>query len=211
MGAFDGTVQVNTGTVSGYEVPVADEDPTGPPILTFDFDAATGQRWLAQGFADLVIEVIDADGMNTSRFNLTNGTAQLIVTTTDDVAGDFDLDGDVDCDDVQTYRARLGLDADTTGNLPDLDLVADGIIDSADVASLVENLVETTNGQVGTFLGDLNCDGAVNVLGDAFVLVGNLGLVPVSYIDGDINLDGEVDVLGDAFALISNLGMSNDF
>ena len=218
IGAFDGTVQLNTNTVSGYDVPVADEDPTSPPILTFDFDAATGQRWLAQGFADLVIEVIDADGMNTSRFNLINGTAQLVVTTTGDPAGDFDFDGDVDCDDIQTYRARLGLDAATTGALPDFDLVADGTIDLADMQSMVENLIGTTNGQVGTFVGDLNCDGSVDVLGDAFILVGALGSGPdnpdpelqvPAYLDGDLNLDGVVDVLGDAFILVGNLGMTN--
>lgn len=204
LGAFDNTVQVNVGTVSGYE------QAAGPPLLTFDFDAATGQRWLAQGFADLVIEVIDADGMDTTRFNLTNGTAQLVVTTTGDALGDFNFDGVVDCADVDPYFARLGLDAATTGVLPDFDLSPDGIIDTIDAAVLIETLVVTSNGQVGTFLGDLNCDGSVDVLGDAFILVANLGLPPTGYADGDINFDGEVDVLGDAFVMVANLGMSND-
>lgn len=220
IGAFDGTVQVNTGTVSGYE------NAAGPPILTFVFDAATGQRWLDQGFADLVVEVIDADAMdpalaNTTRFNLNNGSAQLIVSTTDDVPGDFNIDGVVDCDDIAQYifpfqelpgaiRPRLGLAP--SGALPNMDLVADGVLDLADVEFLITNLVVTTNGQTGTFLGDLNCDGAVNVLGDAFTLVGSLGdeEIGFDYALGDINLDGVVDVLGDAFALIGNLGMTNE-
>jgi hypothetical protein len=54
--------------------------------------------------------------------------------------------------------------------------------------------------------GDLDFDGSVDVLGDAFVLVSNLGSSDVGYAGGDINGDGMVSVLGDAFLLISNLG-----
>ena len=70
--------------------------------------------------------------------------------------------------------------------------------------------METSNGQVGTFPGDLNCDGAVNVLGEAFILVASLGNNVSSYSDGDINFDGTVNVLGDAFILVANLGNSNN-
>jgi hypothetical protein len=126
------------------------------------------------------------------------------------VATDLTVDGDgaVDCLDVDEYIGILGMPA--TGGLVDFDLETDGTIDSADVAFLVENLVQTTNGQTGTFLGDLNCDGQVNVLGDAFILVANLGSSATSYLQGDINLDGTINVLGDAFALVANLGSSNN-
>ena len=127
--------------------------------------------------------------------------------TTIDMAGDLNGDGSVDCDDVDEYAGNLGLAA--VGNLVDLDLVVDGTIDSDDFAFLIENLVVTSNGQTGTFRGDLNCDGSVNVLQDAFILVANLGTAVMSYGDGDINLDGTVDVLGDAFILVANLGSSN--
>ena len=122
--------------------------------------------------------------------------------------GDFNDSGSVDCDDIDSYRGNIGSDA--IDDLAELDLVADGTIDSADVEFLVTELIETTNGQVGTFLGDLNCDGNVNVLGDAFILVGGLGSVATSYSQGDINLDGIVNVLGDAFVLIGNLGSTNE-
>ena len=59
-------------------------------------------------------------------------------------------------------------------------------------------------------MGDVNCDGVVDVLGDAFTLVANLGSSASSYSQGDINLDGIVDVLGDAFVLIANLGNTNE-
>ena len=91
-----------------------------------------------------------------------------------------------------------------------MDLVADGTIDSADFEFLVEELVETTNGQVGTFLGDFDCNGTVDVLGDAFILVGSLGQPTASYSEGDADLNGTVDVLGDAFVLVGNLGSTNE-
>ena len=71
-------------------------------------------------------------------------------------------------------------------------------------------MIETSNGVVGTFPGDLNCDGTVDVLSDAFSLVANLGGFSTSYAQGDINFSGTVDVLGDAFALIANLGRTNN-
>jgi len=124
-----------------------------------------------------------------------------------EVVGDLNGDGVTDCADIDEYIGFLGLSA--VGN-ESLDVDASGTIDSADVEFLVENLVTTTNGQTGTALGDLSCDGSVDVLGDAFVLIGNLGNSVTSYSEGDINLDGTVNVLGDAFALIGNLGFSNE-
>lgn len=57
--------------------------------------------------------------------------------------------------------------------------------------------------------GDANLDGQVNVLGDAFALVGNLGTTGgATWQQGDFNGDGNVNVLGDAFVLVGNLGMN---
>ena len=145
-----------------------------------------------------------------SEANSTMGTySNLTLTqfTTGGVVGDFSGNGVVDCDDIDFYIGNLGMPA--TGTLADFDLVTDGMIDSADVEFLVENLVVTSNGQVGTFLGDFNCDGQVDVLNDAFILVGSLGSSVMSYSDGDVNLDGTVDVLSDALVLVGNLGSTN--
>ena len=79
----------------------------------------------------------------------------------------------------------------------------------ADPQAHVETYVQTSNGQTGTFLGDMNLDGSVDVLGDAFTLIGNLNNPAAGYTQGDLNLDGRVDVLSDAFLLIGNLGKSN--
>ena len=55
--------------------------------------------------------------------------------------------------------------------------------------------------------GDVNLDGTVDVLGDAFALVANLNLSSgTSWSLGDLNADGTVNVLGDAFILVANLG-----
>lgn len=60
-----------------------------------------------------------------------------------------------------------------------------------------------------SILGDANTNGIVDVLGDAFPLIGNLMLNSgATWADGDFNGDGTVDVLNDAFALIGNLGAS---
>jgi len=116
-------------------------------------------------------------------------------------AGDLNTDGVVDCDDIDEF-------IDNDGSAV-FDVDSSGVVDAADVEFLVTTLVQTSNGEVGTFLGDLNCDGQVNVLGDALILVTGLGSAATSYGQGDINLDGQVNVLGDALILVTNLGSNN--
>ncbi|MDA8563979.1 hypothetical protein N9L06_05955 [Mariniblastus sp.] len=121
--------------------------------------------------------------------------------------GDFDLDGDVDADDIDFYSGQLGQSA--IGELEQLDLDADGLVTLADHDLHVGALVETSSGGVGTFVGDINLDGTVDVLDDAFILIGNLGNTGTGYAGGDLNADQTADVLGDAFRLVGNLGKSN--
>lgn len=125
------------------------------------------------------------------------------------LVGDFDGDEDVDVDDIDFYFGLIPSDA--TGELAQLDLNGDGQITLDDLTTHVETYVQTSNGQTGTFRGDLNLDGSVDVLNDAFTLVANLGnLNATSYGQGDLNVDGVVNVLGDAFVLVANLGSSNE-
>ena len=54
--------------------------------------------------------------------------------------------------------------------------------------------------------GDANLDGVVDVLNDAFALIGNLNSTTnLAFADGNFNGDDRVDVLGDAFILVGNL------
>ena len=91
-----------------------------------------------------------------------------------------------------------------------MDLDADGVVGENDFEFHYLELVETPNGVKGTFAGDFNLDGTVDVLGDAFILFGNLGLPVTSWSQGDLNGDGMVNVLGDAFGMLSNLGRTNN-
>ena len=122
--------------------------------------------------------------------------------------GDFDNSGFVDATDIDFYQGNIGLAA--IDSLQQLDLDEDGVVRLDDFRFHIENLVQTSNGQTGTFIGDINLDGTVDVLGDAFILVSNLGSEgPFGYANGNLNADFAIDVLSDAFVFISNLGNSN--
>ncbi len=140
-----------------------------------------------------------------------NPTPNTMLTLTEGtfppVLGDFDADGDVDGDDVDFYIGNL--DQPAMQDLSQLDLNGDGDVTIADHDSHVTTFVVTSNGVTGALLGDVNLDGPVDVLIDAFALVQNLGLSVTSRSQGDLNADGVVDVLGDAFILIFHLGQSN--
>ena len=122
------------------------------------------------------------------------------------IPGDVNLDDVVDCSDLNLFVGNLDIEA--VGEAVPLDVTCDGTVTIDDVNETLDHIV-TSNGETGTILGDFNCDGAVDVLGDAFILVGNLGSTNALYTDGDATFDGVVDVLGDAFILVGNLGMSN--
>ena len=135
------------------------------------------------------------------------GNVGAQASTDRSLTGDFDGNGEVDISDVNFYVGNIGSAAN--GPLTQLDLFSDGQITEIDLQIHIANYVQTSNRETGTFLGDLNLDGSVDVLGDAFSLIGNLGGFPTSYAQGDIDLDGNVSVLQDAFALIGNLGKTN--
>ena len=120
--------------------------------------------------------------------------------------GDYNRDFQVKDTDVDFFSGAIGFNALTFGLALDFD--DDGFITLLDHDFFVRNFVQTSNGATGTIIGDINLDGRVNVLGDAFTLVANLGTFG-GWAQGDLNADGGIDVLGDAFRLIGNLGQSN--
>ena len=122
------------------------------------------------------------------------------------LAGDFDMDDDVDADDIDFYSGNLGMPA--MDNLAQLDLNGDNVVTLADHDLHVMTLVQINGVQSGTLIGDINLDGQVDVLGDAFILISSLGTNATGWASGDLNADQTVDVLGDAFLLVNNLGQS---
>ena len=151
---------------------------------------------------------INPNGEPIARFlGASSGSLGTIRLTVVGAAGDYNGDGVVDCADLDGYVGNIG--AAAAGPLATLDIDGDGTLSEGDANAHITSLVQTSNGVVGTFPGDVNCDGTVDVLGDAFVLIGNLNDSVDSYEDGDLNFDGFVDVLGDAFVLVGNLGLTN--
>jgi hypothetical protein len=120
--------------------------------------------------------------------------------------GDFNDDDVVDLADVDFYNGNIGQPASFN---PELDLDESGTIDVADLNLHIQTFVQTSNGGVGTAVGDLDLDGDVDVLGDAAQLVNNLGSSVTSWANGDVDGNGTVDVLSDAAALVNNLGFNN--
>ena len=137
--------------------------------------------------------------------------AATVTVTLVAAVGDLNLDGSVDAADISLYPNQLGLSATDANFNAAFDLNGDGTITLDDHDLLITDFAQTSNGQIGTFVGDANLDGSVTVLEDAFTLIANLGsLVAVSYSEGDFNADQQATVLGDAFLLIANLGESNE-
>ena len=137
------------------------------------------------------------------------GLQSMTIRITDDapgLAGDFDMDDDVDADDIDFYSGNLEMPA--MDDLAQLDLNGDNVVTLADHDLHVMTLVQIDGVQTGTLIGDINLDGQVNVLGDAFILINSLGTNATGWASGDLNADQTVDVLGDAFLLVNNLGQS---
>ena len=127
------------------------------------------------------------------------------------VLGDFDENNIVNCDDLDGYIGNIDTSvAGITGGLANLDFDEDETLSLEDAEEVIRTLVVASNGITGTFPEDFNCDGTVDVLIDAFALVGNLNGPTSVYSDSDANFDGDVDVLNDAFILVGNRGSTNE-
>jgi len=117
--------------------------------------------------------------------------------------GDFDDDGDVDADDMDILCDNMG------GDPAIYDLDGDGDVDADDQLVLIETLVQWDSGTssgVGTYLGDFNLDGVVDIA-DLTILKTNAGLTGIGYAGGNANCDDVVDI-ADLTILRSNSGMS---
>ncbi|QDU70939.1 alpha-amylase family glycosyl hydrolase [Mucisphaera calidilacus] len=106
--------------------------------------------------------------------------------------GDLNLDGDFDLTDVDLLLDELG---DAV-----FDYTGDGVSDTADVTYLIEVIG-------GTFMGDANLDGSVDLL-DLSSLASRFGDPASSWSEGDFDGNNVVDLL-DLSILASNFGRAN--
>ena len=131
------------------------------------------------------------------------GTDLLAITGNATLAGDLFIFGSrslYETVEVLTTTGSVSGIFDTVSSDPIDTIESDG---EAQAVTYHSDSVNVTR----AFQGDANLDGTVNVLGDAFVLVGNLGTTGgATWAEGDFTGDGVVNVLGDAFALVGNLG-----
>lgn len=199
----EGQTRLNNGTGGNNQGSSRAAGPTDAALLFADVD----QGRIIGHFDRNTFFNQNGAGTNINRFDNSQFAINLFTAAAGPRIGDFDLDDDVDLDDLDRYIANIG--ATATGDLAPLDLNGDGIVGANDFEQHYSTLVETSNGGEGTFAGDANLDGTVDVLVDAFTLIGNLSSSVTSWSDGDFNGDGLVDVLGDAFLLVANLGQSN--
>ena len=182
-------------------------DPPTPLYATF------ANNLFASSFFQVNSQREGASGEGATPATVGGQNVSVTVTgfMTPEVLGDFDGDGDVDCDDLDGYVGNIGASVEgMTGALANLDIDLDDTITADDAEECITTLVITSNGVTGTFPGDLDCNGSVDVLNDAFALITNLGDTVTSYAEGDVDFSGNVDVLNDAFVLVGNLGETNE-
>jgi len=118
--------------------------------------------------------------------------------------GDFNVDGDIDADDVDILCANMGGDPAT------YDLDSSGTVDEDDMIYLIEQLADyDTDGDgvadgTGTYRGDFDLNGVVNAT-DLQIMKDNFGTGPLGYADGNANCDTVVNAT-DLQVLKDNFG-----
>jgi len=107
--------------------------------------------------------------------------------------GDWDHDGDLDADDIDTLTAAVG------SNELQFDLNLDGVVNTDDRSMMVSQFIRTNT-------GDANLDGIVSIA-DLALLSETFG-APGGWADGDFSGDGLVDI-ADLALLSENFGASD--
>lgn len=104
-------------------------------------------------------------------------------------SGDFDLDGDFDCVDVDSLVAQIV----SNGHVPRFDLTGDGLVNGADLSQWLSTAgAYNLPSQNAYLLGDANLDGVVD--GSDFGIWNANKFRPVpAWCSGDFNADGVVD------------------
>jgi len=195
---FDRSGQDHSNHASNARFIVEGED--GSAQFTVDMTNGGGGFWKSLGVFNFAGDgsdavILDADGANGKL--IADAVRFLRVFQ----FGDIDGDGDIDADDIDSFQGSIGQPASVN---PPLDLNGDGMIDLADHALLVDDLVQTDVG-AGTVFGDVDLNGTVNGL-DVSAVVANFGGAG-GWAQGDFNADGVVNGL-DVSAVVANFGQT---
>ena len=194
--------------VNGVDIGAFELQPAAPPtVRSFTRDEGGALDTLAR--PDLLSTVsvsFDVDvSVSVDDLEIRNDTLGGSLVDTSDLVFSYDAStqtatwgfGSLTLD-AGFYSFELSSDIVSVDDNLSLDGDADGIAGGA----LIEPIYVALP-------GDANLDGQVDVLNDAFLLVGNLGTTGgATWAQGDFNGDGNVDVLNDAFILVGRLGQS---
>ena len=191
VGEYSGNLS-NGGEEIELKIPL----PLEVDILRFEYDDNPNQGWPTEpdGFGPSLI-IVDTegdydDGTNWRASVVAGGTPGTISDTID---GDFDFDGDLDLDDLESLHAVIV----AGNNNEDFDLTNDGLVNLADLTNWVTV-------QKGTFMADANLDGGVDAT-DFNRWNDNKFTAAVGWFNGDFDASGAVD------ASDFNIWMANRF
>ncbi len=184
-GGANVTLDTSLGSISDTTLTLIDSD--GSTQLEFDDDSGPGLAssitWTAPA-AGTYFAIVD-------NFSVQIGTYTLDITS-DGVltSGDFDADGDYDCNDVDALVADIAAGSDTAL----YDLSGDGVVDMTDLDAWLVEAGEANLGPGRVYLqGDADLNGAVDV-SDFNVWNANKFTTTGAWCLADFNADGSTDV-----------------
>lgn len=191
-GDFDGDQREDTYSVerSGRAIFL---DSLAKPGVRLIFSATTWDSPIGENLFDAVALDADQDGDDDLILTYSNG---VLVVTDGAFPGDFNGDRIIDVEDVDQLYAALRTPVQS-GDSVQFDLYRDGILNSADVDSLLRV-------RAGMNTADLNLDGNVN-FEDFLILAKNFGSAALRWSHGDLDLDGWVG-FSDFGILVANFG-----
>jgi hypothetical protein len=180
----------------GEEIELKVPLPLEVDILRFDYDDNPNQGWPTEpdGMGPSLI-VVDTEG---DYDDGTNWRASIVAggtpgTISDTIDGDFDFDGDLDLDDLESLHAVIV----AGNNNEDFDLTGDGLVNFTDLTNWVTV-------QYGSFMGDADLDFGVDA-SDFNRWNENKFTAAVGWLNGDFDASGAVD------ASDFNIWMANRF
>jgi prepilin-type N-terminal cleavage/methylation domain-containing protein/prepilin-type processing-associated H-X9-DG protein len=189
----------NAGLMPGASVPANtqftfDVDLSNPAVVSYLQDSlSSGGLFLSlSSLHSAQQQVIDEIATFWHRESGAFGQAALLnldVTIVDVVTGDFDADGQFDCEDVDALVGEIVAGTHAAS----FDLTGDGLVESADLAAWLAEAGSNNLPSGNAYLvGDANLDGAVD--GQDFVAWNNhkFSNVP-EYCAGDFDADGVVN------------------